>query len=233
MRWAWGWPKRPTRRPPQLHVGVETAAQLVIVGFAFAHLRDVPAGQRSAEQVVVPVEQSSIIVVGPVISQPVVIPTPDASSVVVIADPAVSVPPAAPIVILPPVEQPPVVPADVPGNLISFTLINVETGAEILTMTDGMVIDIATLGTRQFTIRANTEGLVSSVIFALDGSPLYKLGDIAPFVLSEDIDHKYQAWPYILGEHTLIGVPYTQQSGGGTPGVPLTIHFALIDSAGQ
>lgn len=197
-------------------------------------------------QVVVIPTQPAVIVIGGGQSAPPVNPTAAPPSVIVIGDPSVSVPP--PVVVVPPVEQPPVeqppvvqppvvVPTNVPApapsafSVISFTLVNIESGADIMTIGNGMTIDIATLGTRKITIRANTQGTVSSVIFGLDGNARYKVEDLAPFAIYDDTGRKYYAWPYTLGQHTVSGTPYAQQGGNGAAGGTGTVQFTLIDSS--
>jgi hypothetical protein len=201
-------------------------------------------------QVVVMPTQQTVIVIGPGQAAPPAAPT--VPSVIVIGEPSVSVPPPSdPVVVLPPVEQPPVeqppvqqppveqppvvVPTSVPApsafSVVNFTLVNVETGADIMIIGNGMTIDMATLGTRKITIRANTQGTVGSVIFGLDGNARYKVEDLAPFALYDDTGRKYYAWPYTLGVHTLTGTPYAQVGGNGATGGAATIQFTLIDSA--
>jgi hypothetical protein len=109
--------------------------------------------------------------------------------------------------------------------------VNVDTGADILTIGNGMTIDMATLGTRNITIRANTQGPIGSLIFALDANARYKVENMAPYSIYDDTGSAYYAWPYTLGHHTLSITPYAAMAGGGTAGAPYTVQFTLIDSA--
>jgi N-acetylneuraminic acid mutarotase len=113
--------------------------------------------------------------------------------------------------------------------VVSFTLIDAQRDVGIRTIVNGDVIDLSELGTNQITIRANTEpSNVGSVVFGLDSTPRYRVESGAPYALSSNSGSNYEPWSYTLGQHTLMGTPYTLSSGNGLPGTPLTVTFTIV-----
>lgn len=114
--------------------------------------------------------------------------------------------------------------------IVSFTLVNANTNADIMQLTHGQTINLATLGTKQINIRANTHpAKVGSVKFGLNGNASYRIESGAPYALASDNNGNYAAWQSPLGNHTLSAIPYTSSGGKGTAGTPLTISFSVID----
>jgi hypothetical protein len=71
-----------------------------------------------------------------------------------------------------------------PIAVTSFTLVDTRTGFDLLTITDGMTIDMASLGTRRITVRANTNVTpVGSVVFHLDNLLWFNADNGAPYAL--------------------------------------------------
>jgi hypothetical protein len=110
----------------------------------------------------------------------------------------------------------------------SLILINADTDQPILTMTDGMTINLATLPTRNLNIQALTSpSAVGSVRFALDANANYRTETAAPYAMAGDVNGNYTAWTPAVGLHTLTATPYTGTGGTGTAGVPLKITFSV------
>lgn len=113
--------------------------------------------------------------------------------------------------------------------VVSFTLVDAKTGNDLMTLTDGMTINMATLGTTKISIRANTvPSPVGSVVFGLDSNPQYRIENAVPYSIYNDTGKRYYAWPYTLGTHTIKGTPYTGSNASGTAGISRTVTFTLI-----
>ncbi|MBD2722164.1 InlB B-repeat-containing protein [Hymenobacter armeniacus] len=122
-----------------------------------------------------------------------------------------------------------------PGqSVVSYTLVNATTGADIQTLTAGAVLNLATLPSRNLNIRANTNpATVGSVVFALSGTATRSQTEsVVPYALfSDDAAGTYYAWTPPVGSYSLTATPYTAGSGTGTAGTPLTLAFSVIDQA--
>lgn len=120
-------------------------------------------------------------------------------------------------------------PPCVANEVVSFTLMHAGTAGEIGPLTDGMTINLATIGS--FSIRANTcNGQnVGSVKFILNGSTV-RTESSAPYAINGDSPAgNYVAWNPSLGAKALTGTPYTGANGTGTAGVSETVTFTVIN----
>ncbi len=117
-----------------------------------------------------------------------------------------------------------------PLEVVSFTLMRAGTSSEIGPLTDGMTINLATIGS--FSIRANTcNGQnVGSVKFVVNGATV-KIESAAPYAIAGDNNGIYTAWPATTGVKTLIGTPYSQGGGGGSAGISETVSFTVINQS--
>ncbi len=119
-----------------------------------------------------------------------------------------------------------------PGQSVdSFTLINADSdqpisGYEVIS--DGAIINSASLPTTHLNVRANTSpAVVGSVRFGLDGSPNTSTESSAPYALFGDSGGNYNAGTFSIGKHTLSGTPFAQSGAHGTAGTALTISFTM------
>lgn len=120
--------------------------------------------------------------------------------------------------------------ASVQQAVTSLTLINADTDREIATLTNGYVINFATIGTKNLSIRANTNpSTVGSVIFRLNSKNIITESK-APYTIAGDASTNYYAWTPALGNHTLAVTPYTAAGGKGTAGTALTVNFSVVNS---
>ncbi|MGV3556650.1 putative Ig domain-containing protein, partial [Larkinella arboricola] len=120
-------------------------------------------------------------------------------------------------------------------TLVSFSLMNATTDQEIRVLNSGEQINLATLGTRNINIRANTNpATVGSVKMVLGGKLSRTQTDNgAPYALFGDSNGNFNNWTPSVGSYTLTGTPYTASSAGGTAGTPLTISFTVVEQAPQ
>lgn len=117
-------------------------------------------------------------------------------------------------------------------EVTSLSFINADTDAPIATfdpLTEGAVIDIADVGTANFSIRANTSGTPDQVQFNLDNGTHTQSEGVAPYALFGDTNGDYAPGAALnVNTHTITATAYT----GGVPGTPLTINFEIINSGG-
>ena len=118
-------------------------------------------------------------------------------------------------------------------QLVSYTLVNTDTRADIQELTTGTALNLATLPTRHLNIRANTNPTtVGSVLFALSGAQARsQTENVTPYALFSDNGGAYYSWIPAVGTYALTARPYTGGSGGGTAGTALAITFSVIDQA--
>ncbi|WP_068259802.1 DUF5060 domain-containing protein [Rubripirellula obstinata] len=109
-------------------------------------------------------------------------------------------------------------------------LVNADNDSDIVTMTDGMVINFATLDSASLNIRATTDGPAGSVGFELTGATTHSQSEtVAPYALFGDESGDYNAGSLSVGQHTLVVTPYSEANLGGTAGDSVTIHFVVSD----
>ncbi|MCJ8164432.1 hypothetical protein MKJ04_06210, partial [Pontibacter sp. E15-1] len=114
-----------------------------------------------------------------------------------------------------------------PQQLTSFTLTNADTKEDIQTLSDGAVLNLATLPTKNLNIRANTNpSIVGSVVFDLSGA---EVKNVTESMATYDLMGDDGAWTPSVGKYTLKGTPYTSSGGGGTVGQSLTVSFSVIE----
>ncbi|WP_242918665.1 hypothetical protein [Pontibacter liquoris] len=117
-------------------------------------------------------------------------------------------------------------------KVASLTLVNADNDQDLQTLTEGATLNLATLPTGNFNIRANTDPTtVGSVAFQLSGTQTKIATESAqPYALYGDNSKgDYYAWAPALGSYTLTATPYTASKGTGTAGTPLTVNFTVIN----
>ncbi len=116
--------------------------------------------------------------------------------------------------------------------VVSFTLVNAETNQDIMTLSDGDVLNLATLATDRLNVRANTNpAIVGSVRFGFNGNSSYRTESAFPYALHGDSSGNYSVWTPDVGTYTVVATPYSQGGGNGTAGTPLSITFSVIEGA--
>lgn len=115
-----------------------------------------------------------------------------------------------------------------------FELVNADNGQHIRTILDGDLINLTTLPTRNLNIVAITSPeRVGSVVFAFneriitENQPPYALG--GDFVTTPN---RYRTLePKLMpGDYTLTATPYTGTHRSGKAGLPLSVHFKVVES---
>ena len=111
-------------------------------------------------------------------------------------------------------------------------MVDADAGKDIQPLVDGDVLNLATLPTRNLSVRANTApGTVGSVRFVLNGQPV-QTENILPYSLAGNTaSNGYLPWTPAAGEHNLVAIPYSEPRGQGAAGQALTVRFQVIDEA--
>lgn len=116
--------------------------------------------------------------------------------------------------------------------LTSLTLVNATTDADLQTLANGAVIDLATIAGKAINIRANTNPVkIGSVKFSLTGKQVRnQTENILPYALFGDNNGNYNNWMPSVGGYTLTATPYTGANGTGKSGASLTLSFTVVDN---
>ncbi|GAB3853096.1 hypothetical protein GCM10028822_21510 [Hymenobacter terrigena] len=120
------------------------------------------------------------------------------------------------------------------ASITGFTLVNADTDTDLFAMTPGIVIDLATLPTRNVNIRADTDlPLPGSVVMNLTGAQTRnETQDFAPYALFSDYMGDYFPWSPPVGSYSLLATPFDDPGGTGNSGAPLTLSFTVVNSVG-
>ncbi|WP_161890522.1 T9SS type A sorting domain-containing protein [Pontibacter russatus] len=114
-------------------------------------------------------------------------------------------------------------------KVVSYTLFNADTKQEIKTLSNGAVLDLSTLPTKNLDIRANTSpATVGSVVFSLSGAASKS---VIENISTYDMMGDQGAWVPAEGSYTLKATPYTAYGGSGTAGTSLSISFKVVKDA--
>ncbi|WP_158267630.1 InlB B-repeat-containing protein [Adhaeribacter arboris] len=116
-------------------------------------------------------------------------------------------------------------------RVTSYELINADTDAEIESLHDGSIVDLAELGTKNINIRAVTfPATVGSVILNLTGKQSHNQTESsAPYALFGRNGNDYNAWAPATGNYNLTAKPYSGENGSGTVGTELSINFSIVN----
>ncbi|MDX2303580.1 MAG: DUF5060 domain-containing protein [Microscillaceae bacterium] len=119
-------------------------------------------------------------------------------------------------------------------QVVSLTLINADTDAEIGLLQEGDTINLAVLGTSNLSVRANTNpATVGSVGFTYDNIENFQIENTAPYTIRGDAGSDYYPWVPTLGLHKLVVTPYSASAAGGTAGTALAVNFTVINQSGN
>jgi surface protein len=117
-------------------------------------------------------------------------------------------------------------------SVSNFTLINADTDEDIMEITDGLEINLLELPTTSLNIRANTTGEVKSVRLQLSGAlSNARTENVAPYALYGDNGGNYAEQIFLPGAYSLSATPYSESNLGGSPGIPLSIQFNMVEKA--
>ncbi len=100
-------------------------------------------------------------------------------------------------------------------GISSFTLINAETDTEIGVLANSNTFVLSGLPSNQLSIRANTFGVVGSVVFKLDGVTV-QTESSAPYAFLGNSGPDYVAWLPEPKTYSITGAAYSSAGGQGT-----------------
>ncbi|MDQ3394272.1 MAG: T9SS type A sorting domain-containing protein [Bacteroidota bacterium] len=117
-------------------------------------------------------------------------------------------------------------------SVLNFTLVNAETGEDIMPVKEGDVIDLSMLPTDKLNIRANTNPeYVGSVVFDLNDKKAVQTEIVNPYSLFGNFPGGiYKQWTPDPGKYSVSATPYSKPKAKGEKGTSLTINFEFIDS---
>lgn len=111
-------------------------------------------------------------------------------------------------------------------QVVSFTLVDSKTDADIRPLNDGDVVDLS--ATPFISVRANLCASAGSVRFKVNGSN-FNLENIAPYAIAGDAPPgNYKKWNVSPGTYAIEAIPYPGAGGSGTAGVSKTITITVI-----
>ena len=131
-----------------------------------------------------------------------------------------------------PTPEPTPAPAPAPTTgVISYTLVNSSTDKDIMTLTNGAVINRKALGVSKFNIRANAAAGSTVVKFVLSGADSKtRIDDVVPYALfGDDRNGDYNNWSASSGSYRMEANTYsgTKDKMGSATGTPNVITFTV------
>ncbi|MDF1824095.1 MAG: hypothetical protein P1U68_05610 [Verrucomicrobiales bacterium] len=114
-------------------------------------------------------------------------------------------------------------------EVISFSLIDASSGALLMDIEDGSVIDYGKLGSSNVNIVANVNSAQGSVRFTFAGSTNYRTDNLPPNTLFGEAGEGILLGDLAAGSHTLTARPYTLINRQGTAGIEKTVTFTVTD----
>ncbi|MBO9703746.1 MAG: right-handed parallel beta-helix repeat-containing protein [Sporocytophaga sp.] len=114
-------------------------------------------------------------------------------------------------------------------KVTSVTLVNADTDKDIMTLSNGAVIDYSKIGTKNINVRANVaSGFAGSVQFKLDGAVASTESSV-PLTLFGDAGTDYKPGTFTAGSHKLTVTDYSSASAQGTVGGTTEISFTVTN----
>jgi hypothetical protein len=112
----------------------------------------------------------------------------------------------------------------------SLALVNADTDQVIGTMSNGMVLDFAQLGTQRLNIVAViSSSSIGSVRF-VEGTD-YRIENGAPYALAGNSGDDFYPWTPIPGNHLIKVTPYSSTGASGTAGETLQLNFSVVSGS--
>lgn len=122
------------------------------------------------------------------------------------------------------------------GQVMELRLINADTDLPIVTLLDGMIVNIAIQNTTNFNIEAVTDaGIVGSIQFTYNGLDNFRIESERPFALCGDgspVGNYRRCKNLVVGQHTVTATAYSGVGLTGTVGNTVTVTFTFISEPG-
>jgi uncharacterized protein (DUF1800 family) len=113
-------------------------------------------------------------------------------------------------------------------SIVSFTVVNADTGVDIATYTDSGTVSVTT--TPRINIRANAAG-VKSVVFTDSFSTTTRTENTAPYAYKGNTGTVYAAWTPAVGSYVINAKPYSGSSGSGTVGPTARLTLTVVGTS--
>jgi hypothetical protein len=118
-------------------------------------------------------------------------------------------------------------PSNSQSAVTDLVLINADTDQDIGPLIEGEIIDLS--NTPNINIRADVQGLVDSVLFALDDNLNFHLDNKPYYAIGGNRGDDYYPWTPTVGAHTVTATPFSGPNAKGIQGSPKTITFTVVD----
>jgi hypothetical protein len=118
-----------------------------------------------------------------------------------------------------------------PTRVEQFTLVNADTGMDIMQLTEQSTLNLDVLPPH-LTARADTDPpMVGSIVLSIDNQPP-QTQSMAPYTFTmKNASGNYAPWTLGVGAHTLMATPYDGPNATGTAGAALTVTFTLSSAS--
>jgi hypothetical protein len=116
------------------------------------------------------------------------------------------------------------------GEVISFRLLNVETGEAIIDpIANNMIIDLSNLPTQLITVEAISNGKrIGSLQFDYGITQKFHVEDNAPYTLCGRINDEFlPCVALVQGMHKIVVTPFSLEGASGSQGKPTSITFNM------
>ena len=118
-----------------------------------------------------------------------------------------------------------------PGVVTKLVLINARTNTAITDLSNGQIINVASLfgtGTPELNINAIVSGSVQSIRFGYNENPRFRSEAAPPFAFCGDTQRKFNVCPQLgYGTHTVTATPTTN----GVKGSPVKVMFTIVTNS--
>jgi type 1 glutamine amidotransferase len=114
-------------------------------------------------------------------------------------------------------------------NVVSFVLVNVESGQDIAVINEGDIFDLAEIGTSNLNVRAEVQVGTESVIFDYNGQNNFQLDNSEPYFIGGIAGNDLILWNPVIGNSAISATAYNQDNGQGLAGDPLIVNFTFIN----
>ena len=118
------------------------------------------------------------------------------------------------------------------GKVDKLILYNAYTDQPIFILSDGMVVNTATLNASSFNVVATTvDGTVGSIKFGYNGNDNKKMEGTAPYAFCGNSGADFYVCPcLVVGQHNLTVTTYAGKKLTGTIGSVETLSFRIVDT---
>ena len=114
----------------------------------------------------------------------------------------------------------------------NFALIDATADREIGTLTNGAVINLAQLPSRQLNVRVDVDSTTESVAIARNGTHV-RVENFIPFAFAGNRGADFIGWTPGVGTHTISATPYSQDARQGVKGPEASVTFMVVDQVEQ